>query len=64
MKAVLIGWLALRYGVRRFQYYYYLSLCGYHVPEPTRLGKMSKPLQPSRHRFWKDRFGNTGDCHV
>ena len=22
---------------------------------------MSKPLQPSRHRFWKDRSGNTGD---
>ena len=35
--------------------------CGYHVPEPTCLGKMSKPLQPSRHRFWKDRLGNTGD---
>ena len=38
--------------------------CGYHVPEPTRLGKMPKPLQPwqpSRHRFWKDRLGNTGD---
>ena len=34
---------------------------GYHVPGPTRLGKMSKPLQPSRHRFWKDRLGNTGD---
>ena len=39
-------------------------ICGYHVPEPTRLGKMSKPLQPSRHRFWKDCLGNTGDCHV
>ena len=35
--------------------------CGYHVPEPTCLGKMSKPLQPSRHRFWKDRLRNTGD---
>ena len=28
-------------------------LCGYHVPGPTRLGKMSKPLLPSRLRFWK-----------
>ena len=35
--------------------------CGYDVLEPKRLGKMSKLLQPSRHRFWKDRLGNTGD---
>ena len=37
------------------------SRCGYHVPEPTRLGKMSKPLRPSRHRFLKARYRNMGD---
>ena len=31
------------------------------VPELTRLGRMSKPLRPSRHRFWKTRLGNSGD---
>ena len=35
--------------------------CGYHISEPTRLGKMSKLLRPSRHRSWKARLGNTGD---
>ena len=39
-------------------------LCGYHVPGPTRLGKKSKPLLPSRLRFWKPCSGNSGDCHV
>ena len=38
--------------------------CGYHVPGPTRLGKMSKPLLPSRPRFWKPCSGNSGNCHV
>ena len=38
--------------------------CGYHVPGPTRLGKMSKPLLSSRVRFWKPCSGNSGDCHV
>ena len=38
--------------------------CGYHVPGPTRLGKMSKPLLSFRLRFWKPCSGNPGDCHV
>ena len=38
--------------------------CGYHVPGPTRLGKMSKPFVSSRLRFWKPCSGNSGDCHV
>ena len=38
--------------------------CGYHVPGPTRPGKMSKPLLSSRLRFWKPCSGNSGDCHV
>ena len=38
--------------------------CGYHVPGPTRLGKMSKPLPSSRFHFWKPCSGNSGDCHV
>ena len=33
-------------------------------PEPTRLGKMSKPLLPSRLRFWKLCSGISGDCNV
>ena len=40
-------------------YYWYYR--GYHVPEPTRQGKMWKPLRPSRHCFGKGRLGNTGD---
>ena len=39
-------------------------MCGYHVPGPTRLGEMSKPLPSSRLRFWKPCSGNSGDCHV
>ena len=35
--------------------------CGYNVPEPTRRGEISKPLRPSRHRFWKAPLGNSGD---
>ena len=35
-----------------------------HVPGPTRLGKMSKPLLSSRFRFWKPCSGNSGNCHV
>ena len=42
----------------------YFITCGYHVPEPTRLAKMSKPLQPSRHRFWKLAWGTREICHV
>ena len=38
--------------------------CGYHVPGPTHLGKMSKPLLPSRLRLWKPCSGISGDCHV
>ena len=42
----------------------YCLECGYHVPGPTRLGKMSKPLLPSRLHFWKPCSENSGDCHV
>ena len=38
--------------------------CGYHVPGSTRLGKMSKPLLPSRLRFWQPGSGSSGDCRV
>ena len=37
---------------------------GYHVPGPTRLEKMSKPLLFSRLSFWRPGSGNSGDCHV
>ena len=43
----------------------YYGVCGYHVPGPTRLGKMSKPLLPLPDLcFWKPCSGNSGDCHV
>ena len=62
----LCPWFHCFWVLVKFELYHHQTRewCGYHVPGPTRLGKMSKPLLHSRLRFCKPCSGNSGDYHV